>query len=501
MLQNPTVHPLDLAFKQAEQEISKNLHRYRQRPSNGYWGKVRNAGTFPVHKGTTIKGLKLPRVGMGPLTWSGIKDGLCETNLTDNDQSQRVFNPGWEEYSWSIQRASFDTDWINLETLVFREMPEEQLQHFEAELNKRAADVWDDKLRLEYLNACQNKTFAQLPRSVLTDGTCDNPAKYCDTSGLINDGFKFVIDPDVNGVPGQINPNYLLVKTPVADLDRIGTTTVDMIEEAALDMEFEDESRPAIADGIDLFDIVLPNVRIGRELFAQEDMEMGNAMSYGGYNPQLLQRKLGSRGVLRDRFSLRYDTFSLRYYPDTTYNAGLGAFDANNTATWPRLIRVFPYKPVQTTTGVKWVKNTAFVKAPFSIVTIFNPLVMDYQNYPEATSIGSLQKAGVGERINYAGNAVWINPDWPTNKRRMAGFFNVDIGMAARTQRPELGYAWLVRIDHRINLKALCCPLPSTQYYDNPTPYCYTNLDSDEAALAGQRGANAAIRWSGKFIA
>ena len=503
-MSEPT-HPLHLAFKEAEQEYSENLIRFKQRMSNGYWGKVRQVGTFPLGKGMSIKQKRLQRVGLGPVRWEGEVDGLCKTNLCETPPSARIQHAGYDTTDVTLQKAAFDTDWICLDSMLYREMPAEELAHFEQGMQERAADVWDDKLRIEYHHHVGNKLMVYLGNDVIEDGKCDCLEAMCDPSNIKSNAWKFVVDPDQDDVPGQVNPNWLLVNVdPTADnaFERIGTVTADLFDQAALTLENSDENRPLISEGIDLFDVVLPDTQMWRQLMKQEDGNMNNARSYGGYDPQLLKQSLGSKGVLRERYSIRYDGFALKYYPDTEYNEALVAqegyaFDADDPETWPRLKRVYRYRPVRNTDsyGIKWIPNEYYNLAPFGIGSIFTPEVVEYMGHPDITSMGSAKKEGHGAGIGYAGKAVWHNPDWPTNRERNKGYWYVRFGMAVREIRPEFGYAWLFRIDQKIRVAGVCCNLPTVPCFEDPTDYCYgDDLSGAESGKSGQRGANMVIR-------
>jgi len=498
-------HPLHLAFKEAEQQYSEDLVKFRQRPSNGYWGKVRQVGVFPLGKGTSIKSKRLMRVGLDPLQWEGVKDALCETNLCATTESARAKHAGYDTTDITLQKAAFDTDWICLDSLMFREMAAEELAHFEQGLQERTADVWDDKLRVEYIHHCGNKQMVYLPADTIADGKCDCLEAQCDPDNLIrSNAWKFVVNPDSeDGVPGQVNPNYLLVNIdPSATnaFERIGTVSTDLFDQATLTLEGVDENRPAISEGIDLFDIMLPDYRMGTQLIQQEDIEMNNAMSYGGFEASMLKKALGTKVVLRQRHSVRYDVFALKYYPDTDYNTALVAeegyaHDSDDPDTWARMKRVYRYYPVQNPNGgIKWVDNPYFQKAPFGIGCIFTPEVMQYMGFPSLNALGSAKKEAWGNNITYSGNATWINPDEPCNRLRNKGYWYVQFGLAVKEIRPEFGYAWLFRIDNRIRVNGVCCPLPSVPCFETPTDYCFGTTSGGESAKTGTRGANMVIR-------
>ena len=504
-------HPLDLVFKEAEQEYTDSLKIYKQRMSNGYWGKVRQVGTFPLGQGTTLKDTRLHRVGMGPLQWEGIKDGLCETNLCETPIAQRVVNPGWEDIEITLQKTKVSTDWICLDSLLFRKMATQQLAAFETGFRERVADSWDDKLRVEYLHRCANKMMFVNPVTISDDTNCDCAESQCGADAIQAGGWMFYTNPTVNGVPGQVNPNFILVNLAPTSLvnangySQIGAASVDMFEQAAIELEFSNENRPFMGEGLDLYDVVLPDARMGRDLRRQEDAEMNNAMSYGGFNAQDLKRTIGTKFMLRDQYSFRYDRFAWKGFPDTEYNAALVAqegyaFDAADPDTWPRIKRVYPYYPVVNPNGgIKWIPNSYFTTAPFGIATIFTPEVIDYMGYPNIFAAGSAKKEAWGSSLDYAGTAVWINPDEPCNRERNKGYWEARMGLAIKPNRTEFGFAWLVQIPNKVQLNSVCCPLPSTPCFETPTDYCFGTTSGTESALSGLRGAGAVVGYNGVF--
>ena len=207
---------------------------------------------------------------------------------------------------------------------------------------------------------------------------------------------------------------------------------------------------------------------------------------------------MGTKFVLRNAYSFRYDLYAARFYPDTAFNADLDAYDEAIPATWPRFFRVYPYRPVQNTLGgLSWIPNIYYQSAPFGINTIFTPKVIQYQGLPSPSSVGGAKDGG---QVNYGGNARWVNPDWPCNVDRDKGFWRILMGCAIQPVRPEFGYAWLVRLGRQINLKANCCDLPPTPCFEDINPYCWENgVDNPNAEPGEDFGQSRVIAWNGAF--
>lgn len=460
-------------------------------------------------QGTTIKDQRLLRINTQPnVTWEGVKDNLCETNLCATPASDRMQQAGWQDVDITLQKGAFDTDWFCLDSLVLRKFAVQQVEHFFSAAQQKSANEWDDKLRVEYFNAVDNKLMPYVDNDVIESGDCDCAPAECSADNIRTAAWQFVVNPTVNGVPGQVNRNYLLVAIDPSDtnaFERIGLFTTDLLEQAQISLAWADENKPLIGEGVDLYDVVLPDVRMGRDLRAWEDEAMANVHSFGGYQPEMLKRTLGTKFVLRDSFSFRVDQFAPRYWPDTDYNTALVAqggyaFDVTDPTTWARLVRVDPYTvSVNPNGGIKSDPNPYYVNAPFGLTTIYTPEVITYMGFPQIDSVGSMRREDWGTSINYAGKATWINPDEPCNRERNHGYYYVKFGLAIKQERPDFGYAWLHRLSSKIQLRGACCPIGTTPCKVPLTDDCFGTTGGTEEALSGLRGANSVIGYRGRF--
>ena len=180
------------------------------------------------------------------------------------------------------------------QSLLYREDAAEQVAHFEDGIKERTAWVWDEKLRGEYLHNCSHHLMAKVPATVVSGDECECWTGDCD-SDMITDAWHFEVNADEGNIPGQLNQNFIRVKTDPDEINLIAMTSTDMFEGARLSLEWDDENMPAIGEGVDLLDVVLADKRIGTQLLDQEDVAMNNAMSYGGFETQLLKRLLGNK--------------------------------------------------------------------------------------------------------------------------------------------------------------------------------------------------------------
>lgn len=503
----PAVKAVNLAFKQSEQTVSKDLIKKKFKVANAFWGKVDDSGSFPRNSGTTIKGIRLGRVGVtNEHGWDGVSDNLCETNMCE-ELCPEVLSNGFEEYTYSLIRRCVRTDWICINSLVLREMPEEELAHFESGIQNASRYLWDECYRSRYYDMCGNKFVVLVdPGIVGADGACDCYSKSC-APDIRTDGYIFERRKNKDGTFGEMDERFLRVNVSPMDIPAISEITLDMLDEASAQLEYDDENRPALSDDIDLFDVVLAHNRMGTRLAEQEDQQMNNAMSYGGHNAQFLQRKLGTKKVFRDKYSIRYDLHAPRFYPDVEYNTNVlpnfGAYNPLNPQTWPRFKRVFAYMPVRAQkAGIKYVINPGYRWAPFGLSSIYSPMVIKGLQFPDIDGIRSARKKSPGTELRYAGTATWYNPDWKENENREYGFWKLRFGIGIKPLHTEFGFSWFHRIDHRIATQFNCCPIRPAACIEDVSPYCGMNTQGedgfDNLAPVAQ-GANIPI-FTGSYV-
>jgi len=508
MLNSSAGEAINLAFKMSEQKVTAGLIKPKFKVANAYWGKVDDSGMFPKNSGTTIKGIRLGRIGVSnEHGWDNVSDSLCETNLCA-DNVPEVLHNGFDEYYFSIIRRSIRTDWLCINALALREMPAEELQHFEAGIRDAARYLWDEVYRSRYIDFSQNKMLCLIDQAVL-DGAVDNQVltKSC-VPDIRSEGFIFERRLKDDGTEGEMDERYIRVNCPASQINRISEMSLDLLDEAAQYLEYEDENMPFLSEGVDLFDVVLAHNKMDTRFAENEDSQMGGAHSLGGYDSQLLKRTLGTKRVWRNRYSTRYDQHAMRFYPDTDYNTNTlpsaGAYSPINPTTWPRFKRVFAYIPVQAgVAGIKYVFNPAYRYAPFGISTIFTPKVIKGLQFPDINGVGGAKKAGIGTQLGYAGTATWVNPDWESNVNREFGFWKLRFGIGIKPSRPEFGYAYLHRIDHRIALSGITCGITPAPGESEVSPYCGPNTGGsigDPEYISVDGGFNGSIQTFGGYV-
>lgn len=494
----------DTLFRNSEQKVSDRLYEETAKlGQNPYWGRIKNFGQFPTKSGTRIKKVRLSRIGFGQMEygWYPIVDEGCNTNLCDDVEADTITH-GSTEFFYSLERSAIRTDPICLSMIPFREMGEREIQHMLKGLRLRVQFHWNEYFRSRYIHNCENKMLGLVTSQALNpDGTCDILDKQCIPGIETKNGFIFWrrgVDgnPTLNDLSLPIDERYVSVNVSVANIPRISELSPDFLEQAVQQLQFEDENMPFLDQGIQLFDVLVPDAKIGRRLSQLERLQESECLNSSIYNSSELSLKLGIKRVIRETYGIRYDPHGMKFYPDLAYNASLPAYNPDDPTTWPRFRRVFAYIPTRNPNGsIRDEINPYFLNAPFGISVIFTPTVMGWRGFPEAQSVASALK-GEASRT-YGGEVKWRNfYDRKCNPNQEIGHWEVNFGAGIEPDRPELGFAFFHRIDHRVALVANSCDIPILPCIDSGiSPYCYNSVQAGEADLgvtAGGRGANIA---------
>lgn len=485
---------IDATFIESEQKVSRSLLKKKMVPGNAYYGKIPDGGSFPLHSGTRIKGRRLGRVTVpDDQGWNPIKDQLCETSACD-------FNPelmhhGSSDYFFSVVQRDIRTDWLCLDSLAFRDFVEDEVGHLEDGLRDGSRYVHEEFRRSRYLLFCRNHNLAIIPPNGANTGPVVD-YQSCQGNEVIDGAWVFESrdsgEMDESHVRVCINP---LATGYGADgyYGQIGELTMDMLDLAKAQLEYEDEG---YLGDTGLWDVLLAEQRMANRLVLQENALMGFAASnvQGGWNLLDLRQNYGTERVIRD-YSLRTDRYAMKFFPDYVFNvalvAGLGyAFNAQDPATWPRFTRVYAYVPVKAQyAGVVFQRNPNFLRAPFGISTILNKRVMEVMSFPDTSGYGS---ATYGDMFSWDGIAKWRNPDWECNVKRNKGFWMLNFRMAAKQAYDEEGYAWFHRINLGLALRGNTCVPNVPECTDEVTPYCFDAFGGGAGDVDTGLGVNAA---------
>lgn len=497
--------PLNDIFKESEQAVDKQIIKKKFKVANAYWGRVREDGEWPRHSGARIKKTRLGAYGFGQhdIGWEPIDDAICQSDLCADPTTDRIEHGGFESLFFGPERFRISTDWICLDKLIFREMPEAEIQHLQDHLVKATRYFWEEFYRSRYIDACENKVLALVPQSLLDGDTCAcNVSNICTPEINTENGFVWARRPT-----GTIDERFIYVNCRVTDIPRISDLGLDMLDIAKIELSHEDDNMPWLDEGIQLFDVLVADPRQNIRFGETENHLMDRAMSYGGYDAQTLKRKIGTERVWRDSYSIRYDRHAARFFPDKAYNDALllagTIYNPGDPTTWPRFKRVFPWKPQKITVtnpidgthsfGIKHVKNKNYIYAPFAISTIFSPQVISTMSVPTAASIGGARLSENASRKSHDGVAKWFNPDWPCNPYGEKGFWTLGFAAAVKPEYTEYGYAFLTRLNHSISLQGNPCAIGEADCVKRLSAYCYNGLTGDDADLNGTPGANLAI--------
>lgn len=496
--------PINDVFKESEQYLDKKIIAKKFKVANAYWGRVRQDGQWPLHSGVRIKKTRLTAYGFGDhsIGWEPIDDAICASDLCSDPEVDRLQHGGFESVYFGPERFRINSDWICLDKLLVREMPEMEIQHLEDYLARATRYFWEEYYRSRYIDACENKVLALVDSDLLDGDACAcNVASTCRPEINTSNGFVFE-----RRSTGTIDERYIRVNCRISDIPRISDFGLDMLDIAKIELSSEDDNYPYLDQGVQLLDVIIADPRQNIRFGETENHLLDRVLSYGGKNMGELTRMMGTQRVWRDSYSVRYDNNAARFFPDTAFNNteldGV-IYDPSDPETWPRFKRVFPWKPEKVSVtnpadgtvswGIKHVKNRDYIYAPFAINTVFVPTVISAMSLPTAQSVGAAKLGSHSNLKSLDGVAKWNNPNWPCNPYGEKGYFTLGFGAAIRPDYPEYGWAFLTRMDHSISLKGVACAIGEAGCVQRLSAYCYEGLAGDDASLNGTPGANLAI--------
>lgn len=465
-------------FIEGQQHIEQNLIKDKFVPFNAYYGRIPE-GSFPTNSGMTQKGYRLARQAFPDDTrWRKLVQEGCEDNTCDFDPKVLPMN-GSDSYEYYPVAMDLRTDWLCLDNFLYRQFPAEEIDHIEMGLRNINKYVQEEFSRGYYLNSAVHKWAGILP--VPTAGlpeTSDECLKLlCGCDPTVDDTM-WVFETFGDGL---VNTNRVRVKMPVNQLPRISALSLDQLDEAIIPLEREGNY---ITTDIQMFDLVIPDLKVSRQLQQQDDIINRGYRSSGGFGPEALDRKLGIHRTVGN-YALRRDPYAMRYAPAPLVDQPAnGSFDAEDPATWAILVRVFPFKQAKKSLGVGHDPNPEYTKAPFAISTLFQPEVGRIERMPDTMGTGSAVK------VDYRADGYfhWKNPDWQCNVKRNNGFWMSHYRMAWHPRRTELGHAFLHRLDHRIKLVEVPCDITTKACNDPVSPYTCTGI-----AGTDEDGANTIV--------
>ena len=466
-------------FIEGQQHIEKNLIKDKFVPTNAYYGRVPE-GSFPTNSGLVQKGYRLARQAFPDDTrWRKLVQDGCDDNTCDFDPKVLPMN-GSDSYEWYPVAMDLRTDWLCLDQFLYRQFPAEEIDHIEMGLRNINRYVNEEFTRAYYLNACQHKWVGILPpdsAGASISGNDDCLQLLCGCDPTVDDTMWVFETFD----DGLVNTNRLRVKMAANQLYRISALSLDQLDEAIIPLEREGNY---IMDSVQMFDLVVPDLKVSRQLQTQDDILNRGYRAAGGYAPEMLDRKLGVFRAVGN-YALRRDPYAMRFAPaNTADQPSAASFDPNDPTTWALLIRVHPFVQVKKTLGVGHDVNREYTRAPFAISCLFQSEVGRVERMPDTTGYGTARK----EDYRADGYFHWRNPDWQCNVKRNNGFWMACYRMAWHPRRTELGHAFLHRLDHRIKLVEVPCDIVTKLCNDPVSPYTCTGI-----AGTDENGANTVV--------
>lgn len=408
------------------------------------------SGTWPVHSGTQQQGFRFGRGFFDPAKpWRKVRSERCHTDSCE-DAPEKIRRPGNESYTWDLLRKELETDWICVEDLVYRLLPQEEIMQFEQSNAIITRAVHEEFARSSFIGSAAHKWLA----------LADENNEFC---GTTDDASWFISEYDGTN-EGGFDLTYVYVKVDPADLARIAFLSLDMLDDALVDLADEDEAYRVDlrAAGFDTLDIIVPEPRVARRIFQEARLSNGYWNTEADFDKNLTQLKLGINRIIGD-YAFGYDNNAPRYNADSEYNATLSAYDENDPDTWPRLVRVPRYVEEATELGYVYVPNRDYRKTDFGISVAYVDAMKKWMN-PQNTGYGKVRM----EEQNYAGDFEWRRPDWECNRRGKMGFFQAQFRLAMQVKDPTIMHCFLHRLDNGKRIVGSDCPIITD--YVPPTP-------------------------------
>jgi hypothetical protein len=419
--------------------------------------------TWPLNTGTSQKGFRFGRGFYDPTKpWHKIVSRACDANSCDM-QPERITRPDTESYTWDLVKKEMMSDWFCVEDLMYRLLPVEEVEQFEAQNAIITRSVHEEIIRNTYVGAAGHRWGATT--------TNVDPEDYLCTTTISDDFFRMqTFDAPFDGstpIEGDtgFDSRYLYVNVPFAQLGDIATLSLDILDDALVSLGDEDEAyRVDLRDmGILKMDLIVPDPRVARKLYRDAKLANGWWQTDSEFDKTMSTLRLGIPRTIGD-YTFAYDNNALRYVVDTVYSTSKTAPVANTPSTWPRLLRVMRYYQVKSEIGYKWLPNPGYKNADYGVTVHWMADAITKWRNPAWTGTGSVKM----ESQNYAGDFEWRRPDWECNPRGVMGFFLGQFRLGIQIKDPTKMHAFLHRIDNsKLLLKGECTPVAN---YTNPAP-------------------------------
>lgn len=406
------------------------------------------SGTWPMHSGTRQQGFRFGRGFYDPCgpKWRKVVSERCAADSCE-DAPYKVRRPGSDTYFWDMLRLELETDWICVEDLIYRLMPQEEMMQFEESNALITRSVHEEYSRSSYIGGSGHKWVALV----------DENNEFCGTS---DDAAFFVPEnEDTDPNQGGFNLCEIRVKVPLANLDTIAFLSYDLLDDALTDLGDEDEAyRVDLREaGLKKLDIIVPAPNVARRIFQFERERNGYVNINADYDATLSGLKLGVDRIIGD-YAFAYDNDAPRYNSDATFNATLATFDETDPDTWPKLVRVPRWIESPSELGYSYLPNPEYRLADFGISVCWVNDAMKKWNHPQIGGVGSATMASQ----NYSGDWEWRRPDWECNRRGKMGYFQAQFRIGMQIKDPTVMHTFLHRLDHGKRFVGSTCPINTT---------------------------------------
>lgn len=384
-------------------------------PTDQWAGSV-ETGKFPAFKGTSHTFDRIERV-VPDLTgaWNDVPSQSCVGRACDKDEKRIGF--GSTRDSYSLKEKSYATDLYCFDLIMSADRAKEQFAGIISNLKEASIWIQSDWLRLEALRIAGKKWLAVAAQtdftftwnSDMTEITCS----ALPTSKLNATMLQRRVQTQISlGAMGQRPQGTPMLLELVTDMDTVYSLT---------------QGNTAVNDK-----------------WRFEDFGSAGEKFY----------KLGWAGKVGN-FALRVDLFPPRFM--------------NRTGNI--LQRVFPFRTVSTTNGIRSIPNPDYENAAYQISYIhhrkaFKNLVRDTAQINPMMPYLSRDFAGkwmfVMDNLGTDANGCVIE-----NKRRNKGQFIADFGQAVKAERPEWEEAILHLREPGCVATTAMCNASLTSLYNN----------------------------------
>lgn len=363
-------------------------------PTDGWIGHVAT-GDFPALDGISHTFDRIARVYPDLSgAWEDVAVDSCITTSSPCDPVEKKIGFGSIRDSYKLQRKSYGTDLFCFDLIMSADRAKEQFAGLVSSLKDAANVIISDRLRFEAFGGA-NITRYLAGASTLTSSQAftpnsDNTQLTCSTpsSKLTMPMLQRQVQPlMLNGALGANIPGVPMFEL-VTDLDTAW----------------------ALREG---------NPELANKFRFQDFVKGGDLYKYG------ITDAVGNFAIRIDPFPIRYQVLA-----DGTLN------------------RVFPYKNIAATAGIKGVVNQAYIDAPIQVSFIWNrqamrSLVRNTAKINEMMPFAARDFAGkwqfVMDNLGADSNGCVIE-----NTRRNKGKFIADFSFATKWERPE----WVIAFIH-----------------------------------------------------